>query len=316
MKRTCILLLFISLVSCVVSKKAFDQTLADKVRLEAELMEHKTQLEQTNTGLTNANNMLAKMKKDSAVLMSEYEAAEKNLLDLKKEHDRLRGNYKSLTSSSGELNKNLDAQKKQLLALQTNLERTQVKNDSLNSSLAVREKKVKELEAILAEEGSTLKDLKLKISNALLNFKENDLTVTQKDGKVYVSLAEQLLFEPGKIEIDKKGQTALQQLSKALKDQTDISIMVEGHTDIDPITKPSAYMNDNWDLSVERATNITRILTKEGVRPKQITAAGRGEYSPLVPNTSAQNKRLNRRTEIIITPNLSELYSILNKRKE
>lgn len=315
MNRLYILFLITSLTSCVVSKKKFDQTLADKVRIEAELMEGKTRLEQVNTSLTNANNMLAKLKKDSSVLMSEYELTEKNLLNLKKEHDKLNSNYKSLLKSSGELNKNLDAQKKQLFFMQESLERTQVKNDSLNESLMGREKKVKELEAILEEEGNILKDLKLKISKALLNFKESDLTISQKDGKVYVSLAEQLLFETGKIDVDKKGETALLQLAKALKDQTDLSIMVEGHTDIDPITKPSPYMTDNWDLSVERATSITRILTKAGMLPKQITAAGRGEYFPLVPNTSTQNKRMNRRTEIIITPNLSELYSILNRKK-
>lgn len=310
-----LIILLVTLSACMVSKKKFDQTVADKVRTEAELMERKTQLEQITGSLTNANNSLAKLKKDSALMMKEYELTEKSLLDLKKEHDKLTGDYKTLMSSSGELNKNFDTQKKQLLSIQENLGKARLKNDSLNESLAVREKKVRELEAILAEQGNTLKDLKSKINNALLNFKESDLTVSEKDGKVYVSLAEQLLFETGKINVDKKGEMALQQLAKALKDQTDLSITVEGHTDIDAIIRPIPYMTDNWDLSVLRAAGITRILTKAGVLPKQITAAGRGEYSPLVPNTSSANKRLNRRTEIIITPNLSELYAILNKRE-
>ena len=109
-----------------------------------------------------------------------------------------------------------------------------------------------------------------------------------------------------------KGVTALQQLAKAIKDQQDIQIMVEGHTDNVPIGKKSQYMQDNWDLSVMRATSITKILTKAGVSPNQVTASGKGEYSPLVINTSDANKQKNRRTEIIITPNLDELFKILN----
>jgi chemotaxis protein MotB len=129
---------------------------------------------------------------------------------------------------------------------------------------------------------------------------------------VYVSLAEQLLFGSGSIDVDTKGVGALQQLAKAIKDQRDINILIEGHTDNVPISKKSQYMADNWDLSVMRATSITKILTKAGVTPQQITASGRGEYVPLAANDSPQNKQKNRRTEIIITPNLDELFKILN----
>ena len=145
----------------------------------------------------------------------------------------------------------------------------------------------------------------------MLNFKENDLTVKIKNGKVYVSLAEQLLFGSGSIEVDPKGAAALQQLAKAIKDQHDLQIMVEGHTDNVPVSKLSTYMQDNWDLSVMRATAITKILIKAGVSTRQLVAAGKGEFSPLSPNDSPQNKQKNRRTEIIITPNLDELFKIL-----
>jgi chemotaxis protein MotB len=157
-----------------------------------------------------------------------------------------------------------------------------------------------------------VQDLKARISNALLNFKENDLTVKVKNGKVYVSLAEQLLFGSGSIAVDKKGEGALQQLAKALKDQKDIHVMIEGHTDNVQISKKSQYMEDNWDLSVMRATQITRILTKAGMSPSQITAAGKGEFTPVAPNDNAANKQKNRRTEIIVTPNLDELFKILS----
>ena len=164
---------------------------------------------------------------------------------------------------------------------------------------------------MLANKDKAVQDLKNKISSALLNFKENDITVQVKNGKVYVSLAEQLLFGSGSIAVDAKGVTALQQLAKAIKDQKDINILVEGHTDNVPISKKSQYMEDNWDLSVMRATSITKILTKAGLSPQQITASGRGEFVPLAANDSPQNKQKNRRTEIIITPDLDELFKIL-----
>ncbi len=145
----------------------------------------------------------------------------------------------------------------------------------------------------------------------MLSFKDGGITVNVKNGKVYVSLAEQLLFGSGSIEVDSKGVTALQQLAKAIKDQRDINILVEGHTDNVPISKKSQYMQDNWDLSVMRATSITKILTKAGVSSSQITPSGRGEFSALAANDTPQNKQKNRRTEIIITPNLDELFKIL-----
>jgi len=233
------------------------------------------------------------------------------LASLEKEHDQLNSNYKNLLTNSGRLNRDMAQQQEQLLSIQENLERTRSLNDSLSNSLAEREKKVKELEQVLANKDKAVQDLKNKISDALLNFKENDISVTVKNGKVYVSLAEQLLFGSGSIQVDNKGITALQQLAKAIKDQKDINIMVEGHTDNVPVSKKSTYMNDNWDLSVMRATSITKILTKAGVSPEQITASGRSEYVPLAKNDSPQNKQKNRRTEIIITPNLDELFKIL-----
>src|SRR6185295_2581885 len=219
-------------------------------------------------------------------------------------YDQLNAYYKNLLNNSGKLNRDMAIQKEQLFAIQENLDRTRKLNDSLGTSLAEREKKVRELETVLSNKDKAVQDLKNKISDALLNFKENDLTVNVKNGKVYVSLAEQLLFGSGSIEVDSKGITALQQLAKAIKDQKDIQIMVEGHTDNVPIGKKSPYMQDNWDLSVMRATSITKILTKAGVSANQITASGKGEFLPLVANSSDVNKQKNRRTEIIITPDL------------
>lgn len=285
--------------------------LAQKVRLEADLADRNAVLDQTNAELADVNAKFRQLIEDTTNLGIDIRNTSHQLASLEKEHGQLSTNYKNLLSNSGRLNRDLAQQQEQLLAIQENLEKTRSLNDSLSNSLAEREKKVQELEQVLANKDKAVLDLKNMISNALLNFKENDISVTVKNGKVYVSLAEQLLFGSGSVQVDQKGVSALQQLAKAIKDQKDINILVEGHTDNVPISKKSAYMNDNWDLSVMRATSITRILTKAGVAPEQITASGRGEYLPLATNDSPQNKQKNRRTEIIITPDLDELFSIL-----
>lgn len=297
--------------SCIVTKKKFDDVLAQKVKAEGELAERNSQLDKASTSIKELNETLAKLKQDTTDIGQSYRATSAKLNDLSKEYDQLNSYYKNSLNNSGKLNRDLATQKDQLLAIQENLESTRKQNDSLSYSLAEREKKVKELEKVLANKDKAVKDLKDRISNSLLNFKESDLTVQVKNGKVYVSLAEQLLFGSGSIVVDNKGVGALQQLAKAIKDQKDIQITIEGHTDNVPISKKSAYMQDNWDLSVMRATSITKILTDAGVSAKQITASGKGEYSPLAPNDTPQNKQKNRRTEIIITPNLDELFRIL-----
>ncbi|MCI0751790.1 MAG: OmpA family protein [Flammeovirgaceae bacterium] len=305
------IIISILLAGCIVPKKKFDDVIAQKVQLESDLADKNSQLEKANASLSELDSILKNLKNDTTILHADINTTKKRLAELDKEYTQLNTYYKNLLSNSGKLNRDMAQQQEQLLTIQQNLERTRKANDSLNTSLSEREKKVKELEQVLANKDKAVNDLKNKISNALLNFKENDLTVKVKNGKVYVSLTEQLLFASGSTEVDAKGVTALQQLAKAIKDQHDINIMVEGHTDNVPISRKSQYMQDNWDLSVMRATSITKILTRAGVLPKQIVAAGKGEFSPLASNDTPQNKQKNRRTEIIITPDLGELFKIL-----
>ncbi len=312
MNRT-LLAVFVLLImsSCVVTRKKYDDLLAQKVSMEADLHDKNTRLEKANADLKDLDEKLKKLKEDTTNLGIDVRNTSQKLASLEKEHEQLNTYYKNLMTSSGKLNRDIAQQQEQLVSIQENLTRTRRMNDSLSNSLAEREKKVQELETVLANKDKAVQDLKNKISSALLNFKENDITVQVKNGKVYVSLAEQLLFGSGSIVVDAKGVTALQQLAKAIKDQKDINILVEGHTDNVPISKKSQYMEDNWDLSVMRATSITKILTKAGLSPQQITASGRGEFSPLAANDNPQNKQKNRRTEIIITPDLDELFKIL-----
>jgi len=311
LRITTAFLILILFSSCVVTKKKYDDMLAQKVRLEADLADKEGQLEKANESLQELDERVKKLSADTTDMAETLRTREARLDELDKEYTQLNAYYKNLLTSSGKLNRDLAQQQEQLLTIQANLDRTRRMNDSLHVSLTEREKKVQELESVLAAKDKAVNDLKNKISNALLNFKENDLTVNVKNGKVYVSLAEQLLFASGSTDVDSKGVTALQQLAKAIKDQKDINILIEGHTDNVPISRKSQYMQDNWDLSVMRATAITKILTKAGVSPKQITASGRGEFIPLAANDTPQNKQKNRRTEIIITPNLDELFKIL-----
>jgi chemotaxis protein MotB len=304
------LILLCFCLSCV-SKKKYDDLVAQKISTEASLAERSGQLDEATTELKDLNEKIAKLKEDTTNLGIDKRSTSERLAALEKEHEQMNTLYKNLVTSSGKLNRDLTEQQQQLLAIQANLEKTRRVNDSLSVNLADREKKVAELAQVLASKEKAVQELKNKISNALLSFKDGGITVNVKNGKVYVSLAEQLLFGSGSIEVDSKGVTALQQLAKAIKDQRDINILVEGHTDNVPISKKSQYMQDNWDLSVMRATSITKILTKAGVSSSQITPSGRGEYSALAANDTPQNKQKNRRTEIIITPNLDELFKIL-----
>jgi chemotaxis protein MotB len=303
--------LLVMLSSCVVTRKKYDDLLAQKVSMEAEVADKNSRLEKANADLKDLDEKLKKLKEDTTNLGIDVRNTAQKLSSLEREHEQLNTYYKNLMTSSGKLNRDIAQQQQELASIQESLMRTRRVNDSLSNSLAEREKKVQELETVLANKDKAVQELKAKITNALLNFKENDITVQVKNGKVYVSLAEQLLFGSGSVDVDAKGVTALQQLAKAIKDQKDINILVEGHTDNVPISKKSQYMADNWDLSVMRATSITKILTKAGVSPQQLTASGRGEFVPLAMNDSPQNKQKNRRTEIIITPDLDELFKIL-----
>lgn len=312
MNRTLLaVFVLVILSSCVVTRKKYDDLLAQKVSMEADLLDKNSRLDKANADLKDLDEKLKRLKEDTTNLGIDVRNTSQKLASLEKEHEQLNTYYKNLMTSSGKLNRDIAQQQEQLASIQENLTRTRRINDSLSNSLAEREKKVQELETVLANKDKAVQELKNKISSALLNFKENDITVQVKNGKVYVSLAEQLLFGSGSIVVDAKGVTALQQLAKAIKDQKDINILVEGHTDNVPISKKSQYMEDNWDLSVMRATSITKILTKAGLSPQQITASGRGEFVPLAANDSPQNKQKNRRTEIIITPDLDELFKIL-----
>ncbi|GAB2695390.1 OmpA family protein [Mucilaginibacter koreensis] len=183
----------------------------------------------------------------------------------------------------------------------------------LSDDLKKREARLREVEDILRKRDEATNALRNKLQQALLGFQNSGLTVDIRNGKVYVSLTDKLLFPSGSIVIDEKGKQALEQLAAVLNKEPDINIAVEGHTD-DKRVVNLGQIKDNWDLSVLRATSVTRFLTEvQKVDPHRLTATGKGQYQPIDPaNTDAARAR-NRRIEIVLTPKLDELYNLITK---
>ncbi len=189
------------------------------------------------------------------------------------------------------------------------------KLNQMQLSLKEKDVRVKELQDILNRGDSSVNALRKAVSDALLGFQGNGLSVNQREGRVYVSMEERLLFASGSTSIEKKGEEALHELAKVLVNNKDINILVEGHTDNVPIsgTLPSGA-RDNWELSVLRATSVVKIiLAGSGIEPARLTAAGRGPYKPIDIANTADARKKNRRTEIILSPKLDELVKLLDQ---
>jgi chemotaxis protein MotB len=181
---------------------------------------------------------------------------------------------------------------------------------STEEELRVKAKRMDDLDARLRAQTDAMSSLRKKVTDALINFKAEDLTITERDGKIYVSLSEKLLFASGSAKVDPKGKDALGKLAGVLRTNTDINVMVEGHTDSIPI-KTSKY-TDNWDLSTARAVSIVRLLTVTySVPPERVEAAGRSQYQPIAGNKNPEDRARNRRTEIILVPKLDELFDLV-----
>ena len=231
--------------------------------------------------------------------------------------DDSRAQYAALDQRCGMLMNDTALLKKSIRNYQTMLANNQTENKKLNSSLAEKIKELQEREQTIAQlqgmieaQQQKVKDLLASVKDALLGFSSEDLTVTEKDGKVYVSLSDKLLFESGKAIVNQQGKVALGKLAEVLNKQTEIDVYIEGHTDNVPIH--TAVFQDNWDLSVIRATSVVRILTETySVNPLQIQPCGRGEFKPVDTNESAEGRAHNRRTEIIMAPRLDKLLQLL-----
>ena len=232
------------------------------------------------------------LEKDTAKL-------HRDIAGLRRDIATLQGNYNTLNDKYGALN--------------TNYNSSTSKVSQLSADLQKREQRLKEVEDILKKRDEATNALKEKLQKALLGFQQNGLSVDIKNGKVYVSLTDKLLFPSASIVIDDRGKAALKQLATVMQKEPDINMAVEGHTDSKKINN-LGQIKDNWDLSVLRATSVTRYLTEvEKIDPKRLTATGKGEYQPVDVANTPEALSKNRRIEIVLSPKLDELYNLITK---
>ena len=311
-----------TLTGCVAARKYDDLAARQKADADGKTAAER-QLQATTSQLQKASDELAQLRltqkrlaTDSAETGAAYRKTRGLYNDLNTSYDKLlKTSDRELANKSSDYNKvaqDLARREAELGALDMSLQKSKANNDRLAADLQTREVRLTELTKALADKDQAVADLKARVSKALLSFNSADLQVKLKDGKVYVSLSEQLLFKSGSTKVDPKGQEALKKLATVLQEQRDVNVVVEGHTDNVPIRPGTAGMADNWDLSALRATEIARLLATSGVSPERVTASGRSQYVPVAANDSPQNKALNRRTEIILTPKLNELFQILD----
>ncbi len=201
--------------------------------------------------------------------------------------------------------RDLDERERKMRLLEAQMKTSQGSVDELKNYLSEREKQIKELSDALKQRDEQMAQMRQSVTNALSGFNANELSVRQENGKVYVTLSEGLLFTKGSSAINAKGTDAVRKLANALVANPEINVTVEGHTD------PDGAADANWILSTARAQSVLRVLITNRVDPRRLTAAGRAFYAPVAPNDSEANKAKNRRTEIILSPKLDELYNII-----
>lgn len=249
---------------------------------------------------------------DHDKLQADYNAANANLDNLKSSYDALEKNSSAAISQNSQKNRELLAK---LEAKEQALSDEITRLEKLRKELEDRSNRVAELENLIAAKDADMRTLKDAISRALTDFEGKGLTVEQRDGKVYVSMENKLLFSSGSWAVGSEGRRAVQQLGVVLGDNPDIAVLIEGHTDDVPF-KGNGQLTDNWDLSTKRATAIVNILRENvKINPESLTAAGRGEFAPVASNDTPDGRAKNRRIEVVLTPKLDELSKLLNEQQ-
>jgi chemotaxis protein MotB len=309
-KRISLGLLIVALSTSCVSKKIYN----DLENKFTDLKKENRTLSDENSGLLQAKNQLE----------LDRDALNTELSKVKSERDKWLADYGALSNKMEVLQESYKAlEKNSNEALQSNMSKNRdllSQLDAKGKALAIEQERLsksaqrlQELESLIAAKEATMKKLKETLSNALNSFEGKGLTVEQKNGKVYVSMENKLLFNSGSWAVGSEGKKAVVELGKVLGDNPDISVLIEGHTDDDRFSA-SGPIADNWDLSTKRATAIVAILSEnKNINKQNLTAAGRGEFSPLASNASAEGKAKNRRIEIILTPRLDEIAEMLNE---
>lgn len=309
-KKISLGLLIMALSTSCVSKKIYN----DLENKFTDLKKENRSLADENSELTNAKNQLEldqdALKNDFAKLKLERDKWLADYSALSNKMDLLNESYKALEKNSNEaLQINMSKNRDLLAQLDAKGKALAIEQERLNKS----SQRLQEMESLIAAKEAAMKKLKETLSKALNSFEGKGLTVEQKNGKVYVSMENKLLFNSGSYSVGAEGKKAVVELGKVLGDNPDISVLIEGHTDDDGFSSSGPIAN-NWDLSTKRATAIVAILSENRAINKQnLTAAGRGEFSPLASNATAEGKAKNRRIEIILTPRLDEIAEMLNE---
>lgn len=257
-----------------------------------------------------------KLKNDTLVLSRKLRQSERDYAKARRDYDDLLNNFAELNmTNNAEVNRllsEIDKIKSQLEERESELAKQSDELNLVNANLDDQEARLAELQKILEQKDAEVKALKDKVAEALKGFEGSGLSVYEKNGKVYVSMDEKLLFASGSWEVGSKGQSAIKELAKVLESDSTINVLIEGHTDNVPF-KGNGQVKDNWDLSVMRATAVVKALLKNGeIDPIRVSASGRSEFCPIDTENSAAARAKNRRTEIILTPNLNELLKIID----
>lgn len=316
--------------ACVPAKK-YEELKASQEKCEKENEKLKSEQQKLEDEVARLNGEVSRLikeldqvAKDTARMGQKRRALQRNYNQLSKSYDLLTENKNRLLAENAQENKQLleelnaaqieiQAKEDALKAFESDLAKQEMKLTLMKNDLDKRSARVAELEELLAKKDSAVLAIKKKVQDALLGFENEGLTIEHRNGKVYVSLDESLLFASGSFTVDAKGQEVLKKLAKVLEENEDINITVEGHTDNVPYNG-NGQLKDNWDLSVKRATSVVKIITENSkVDASRLTAAGRGEHIPLDQANTKEARQKNRRTEIILVPKLDELYEFINE---
>lgn len=296
-----------SLTKCQAENKVLQ---AEKIDYQNKITELEAKYKQTKDKITALENEMLLLQRVNKELKASQESTQKNYEDLMKA-------YQSLSSGSKKeaeiILKNLQEMQLALEQKEKDLKELSKSLDKKSEDLKEHQRKLTELQAILDKKDQDIIDLRNKIKQALQGFEGSGLTVYEKNGKVYVSMEEQLLFASGSFVIGEHGKEALKKLASVLESDENINVMIEGHTDnVRYNPAASSQLKDNWDLSVMRATSVLKtILSYGNITPQRLIASGRGEYVPLDEANTKEARAKNRRTEIILTPKLDELFQVL-----
>lgn len=306
----------LNLVGCVSQKKFLE--LEDKFgSLQRVHTQLNRKLDDCNSEKIALKDELSYSRDSIEVLKSQCDDLTKDLQTTKSTLEKLNESYDALEQNSSQALAANSKQNRELLEQlelkESALAKEQNRLEQLQKDLKERSYRIGELQSLIADKEQKMISLKENLSRALTNFEGQGLSVELRDGKVYVSMENKLLFASGSWTVGGEGQKAVEELGKVLADNPDIVVLIEGHTDNIPYGG-NGPITDNWDLSTKRATEVLKLLLKNGkINPQNLTAAGKGEFAPLAPNTTEKGKAKNRRIEVVLTPKLDEISKLLSK---